>query len=118
MLTILAIYLGISILGLIIMVAMIIKIADMIGPCPKTGASARVIAAPIAASYASIGLGGILILAALLPIAGEFGQLSSLAALGLVAVCLGLGFTQAVTALKAILLDQQSAMAAALDASK
>ncbi len=113
MLITLATFLGLSVLALVIMVMMILKIADMIGPCPVTAASPRVVAAPIAASYGAIGLGGILILAAMLPVADDLIQLAAIAALGLVAVCLGLGFTQAVTALKAILQEQRSAMAEA-----
>ena len=111
MLITLATFLGLSLMALITMVIMILKIADMIGPCPVTSASPRVVAAPIAASYGAIGLGGILILAAMLPVADDLIQLAAIAALGLVAVCLGLGFTQAVTALKAILHEQRSAMA-------
>ena len=102
MLTIILGYTAISLATLGFLSRMILTIGRMIGDCPQSGAAARSAAVTIATGYSAIGAGGVLIIAAALPALHENSTAALLAALGLAAICLGLGFTHAVTTLRAV----------------
>lgn len=97
----LALYLCLSLAMVMAMTVMILKIGAMIGDCPKSGRAARAAAVTIATGYAMIGLGGAGLIAAAIPFINLDGW-AVLPCLGLVAICLGLGFTNAVATLRAV----------------
>ncbi len=53
---------------LAVLAFMILKIGRLIGDCPRSGAAARSAAVTIATGYSAIGAGGVLIIAAALPL--------------------------------------------------
>ncbi|MEP4036911.1 hypothetical protein [Pseudophaeobacter sp.] len=96
-----SLYLGLGLLMLLSMALMILKIGSLLGDCPRTGRAAKAAAVTIATGYAMVGLGGVVLIGAAIPLL-EGGLLALLPALGLVAICLGLGFSHAVATLRAV----------------
>ena len=81
--------------------AMIFQIGKALADCPATGRAARTGALTIISAFIAIGTGGILLVAGgaitVLPFASLPGLML---ALGIAILCLGLGFTNAVAALR------------------
>lgn len=98
----LVIYFTLTLSVLAALDAMILLIGSRIGECPQTGRAARAASVTIATGFAAIGGGAVLLIAAGLPLLGG-GLAPTLLATGLAALCLGLGFTHAVTTLRAVL---------------
>ncbi|MEM8632569.1 MAG: hypothetical protein AAGF74_15145 [Pseudomonadota bacterium] len=96
-------YFSLAFALLIALAAMVLQIGKALGECPDTGRTARTAATTITTGFVTMGAGGV-ILAALLISQGEPAQ-TLLIALGLVCVVLGLGFTQAVATLRAVVDD-------------
>lgn len=88
---------------LIALCVMLLRIGRLMADCPITGPRMRISAITIATGFAAIGAGGVALIGAglivSLPHSGLFGLTT---ALGLAALCLGLGFTQAVATLRAL----------------
>ena len=82
---------------------MIFQIGKALADCPATGRAARAGALTIISAFIAIGTGGILLVAggaiSILPFASLTGLML---ALGVAILCLGLGFTNAVAALRDI----------------
>ncbi|MCP4820614.1 MAG: hypothetical protein GY883_15580 [Shimia sp.] len=97
----LPIYLALGTGLVALMSVMILHIGAMVGDCPQSSRAAKAAARTIAAGYAVIGLGTVVLLATLLP-ALDLGLLGILPLTGLVAIGLGLGFTSAVDTLRAM----------------
>ena len=95
------IYLGFGVLMLLAMVLMILRIGSLLGDCPQSGRAARAGAVTIATGYAMVGLGGIILIGAAIPLL-DMDTFGLLPALGLAAICLGLGFSHAVATLRAV----------------
>ncbi|WP_291734242.1 hypothetical protein [Leisingera sp. F5] len=95
------IYLGLGMLRLLAMALMILRIGTLLGDCPRSGRAARAGAVTIATGYAMVGLGGVILIGAAIPLL-EMDFLGLLPALGLAAICLGLGFSHAVATLRAV----------------
>ena len=102
MLMILSAYAVVSLSVLTALGLMILKIGTMLGECPESRAAAKSAAVTVATGYCTIGAGGVLLIASVLPVMGNDAALALIAALGLAVLCLGLGFTQAVVQLRAV----------------
>ncbi|MEQ6201764.1 hypothetical protein ABMC88_01800 [Sulfitobacter sp. HNIBRBA2951] len=112
--TILAIlYIALGFGALAALATMILRIGDMLGQCPQSRATARAAAVTIATGFAAIGAGGVILIGAALPLLAQAPLAGFLGALGFAALCLGLGFTQAVGTLRALMLDSAAAKAVA-----
>lgn len=103
MLTLALIYLAGGLGTLAVLCLMILRIGAMMGDCPSGGPAARPAAITVATGFAAIGAGGVLLIGAVLPMFAQHHIVALMLALGLAALCLGLGFTQAVTTLRAVL---------------
>lgn len=97
------IYMAMAFGGLAVLSVMILRIGTLLEACPQTAGRARMAAVTIATGFAAIGSGGVILIGALLPLMqrAAFGGL--FLALGLVALCLGLGFTHAAGTLRLVL---------------
>ncbi len=103
MLTIILSYTILSLATLIALSRMILEIGKMLGDCPKTVATARAASVTIATGYSAIGTGGVLIIAAVLPLLHQTALVALFSALGLATICLGLGFTHAINTLRTVI---------------
>ncbi len=83
------------------MALMILRIGSLLSECPKSGRAARGAAVTIATGYSMIGLGGVTLIGSIVPVL-DLDAMGYLAALGFAAICLGLGFTNAVATLRAV----------------
>ena len=88
---------------LAILTGMIFRLGTMMSDCPIGGTAARTAALSIATGFASIGAGGVMLIGAALPFLGSVSLAGVLVALGMAALCLGLGFTQAIATLREVL---------------
>lgn len=102
MLIVLASYTVVAMAGLAALAVMILKVGKMMGDCPQRGPAIRSAAVTVCTGFCAIGAGGVLLIAGVLPLLGNDAALALMGALGLVAICLGLGFTQAITILRAV----------------
>lgn len=93
-------YLSGSLAALTALSFMILKIGALMADCPENGPAARTAAISIATGFAAIGAGGVLLIGAVLPLLPAQPVPAALVALGLAALCLGLGFTQAIATLR------------------
>lgn len=84
-----------------ILTAMILRIGRMLGDCPQSQARAQAAAVTIATGYAAIGLGGVFLGLAAVFVA-QANPAVALGILGLVTLCLGLGFGHAIATLRAV----------------
>ena len=96
-------YLGGGLATLALLSAMILKIGALMADCPGGGPAARTAAITVATGFAAIGAGGVLLIGAALPLFAATPVPAAMVALGLAALCLGLGFTQAVATLREVL---------------
>ena len=107
-----AIYIALGFGALAALATMILRIGTLLGECPKSKRIARAASVTIATGFAAIGAGGVILVGAVLPLLAEVPLTGFLAALGFAALCLGLGFTQAVGTLRALMQDAQQKAAA------
>jgi len=98
-------YIVISLTVLVVLSGMIVKIGPLIGGCPDSKRAAKVGSVTVATGFAAIGAGGVVLIGAALPLLQEAPIASLMVALGLAALCLGLGFAHAVATLRAIVMD-------------
>ncbi len=87
---------------LAVLTGMILRIGAMMADCPKNGPAIKTASVTIATGFAAIGVGGIILIVALLGAFQMEPVLALLLALGLAALCLGLGFTHAVGTLRLV----------------
>jgi len=87
---------------LAVLTGMILRIGAMMSECPKNGPAIKTASVTIATGFAAIGAGGIILIVALLAAIPLEPILALLLALGLAALCLGLGFTHAVGTLRLV----------------
>jgi len=80
----------------------IMRIGKIMADRPDAIPGSRAAAFAIATGYAAIGAGGVLLAAVLVPLFVEYPLVGLLLASGLVALCLGLGFSQAVANLRGL----------------
>ena len=95
-------YFAVSASALLALAAMILAIGKSLGDCPQTGRAARAGAITIATGFTAIGAGAVILIAATLP-AFDSAAPATLGAIGLACLILGLGFTHAVTTLRAVI---------------
>ena len=91
--------------ALIALAFMIVKIGGLLADCPDNGPATRAAAITIATGYVAIGAGGLILIGAVLPLLQDEALAAFFFALGLMAFCLGLGFTHAVGTLRAVIID-------------
>ena len=90
---------------LAVLTGMILRIGAMMSDCPKNGPAIKTASVTISTGFAAIGAGGIILIVALLGLLQLEPILGLLLALGLAALCLGLGFTHAVGTLRLVALS-------------
>lgn len=95
-------YFAIAFAVLIGLAVMILNIGKDIGVCPVSGRVARAASKVIAVGFLAIGLGGVMLAAIALPVLSAAPQIGLLAGLGIVCLCLGLGFSQAMANLRQV----------------
>lgn len=93
-------YFAVTLATLVALSGMILAIARAFADCPEKGRRARAAGVTIATGYLAIGGGAVLLIAALAALRTEPDLM--LFCMGLAVVILGLGFTQAVTTLRAV----------------
>jgi hypothetical protein len=93
-------YFAVALLALVGLAAMILAIARTLADCPEKGRRARAAGITIATGFTAIGGGAVLLIASLATLDDDLGL--QVFAMGLACVILGLGFTQAVTTLRAV----------------
>lgn len=102
----LIVYLSASTVALVALSYMIHRIAAALGDCPQTGAVARAAGVTLTTGFAAIGAGAVLLIS-VLAVSSPYPQ-TTLFAIGLACVVLGLGFTQAITTLRAAVRDARA----------
>lgn len=98
-------YLILAMGAVVALAFMILKIGAMIGACPDSQRVAKAAGVTIATGFCAIGAGGVVLIGAALPLMPAAPLAGLMAALGLAALCLGLGFTHAVGTLRALVMD-------------
>ncbi|MFT7593289.1 MAG: hypothetical protein ACI8R4_000602 [Paracoccaceae bacterium] len=96
-------YVILSLGTLITLSGMILKIGTLLADCPQTTPATKAVAVTIATGFAAIGAGGVILIGAALPVLSGSPVLALMLALGLAALCLGLGFSHALATLRAVL---------------
>ena len=112
------IYLTVSILGLLALAKVILTIGSALAECPQTGPAARAGTLSITAGFVAMGLGVIALGGAWVTGAPSIGIVPVYLALGVVALLLGLGFTQAALSLRKLVLDMTGDAAAVAQAEE
>lgn len=80
---------------------MIIRIGALVGDCPASDARARAASLTIATGYLAIGAGGV-VLGGAVAVFVELNLAATIAVLGFIVLCLGLGFSNAISTLRAV----------------
>ena len=94
-------FMGLSAMALVVLSWMILKVGAALSDCPVTGRAARAGALTIVTGYAAIGAGAAVLASAIAISAIEIAPFEGfLAALGVVVMCLGIGFGHAVRTLR------------------
>ncbi len=102
------IYFAISLTMLLALARMILTIGRALGQCEGSKRAADAGGITIATGFVAIGVGGVILVGALLP-ALVYTPGGLLGTLGLSCLMLGLGFTHAVSTLRAVVMDAQFA---------
>ena len=113
MITLALLYIAMGFGTLAALATMILRIGALLGECPQSRATARAAAVTIATGFSAIGAGGVILIGAALPLLADMPLAGFLGALGFAALCLGLGFTQAVGTLRALMMDNAAKPAVA-----
>lgn len=111
MLVLAILYIALGFGTLAALATMILRIGALLGDCPQSIRTARAASVTIATGFAAIGAGGVILIGAAMPLAEQAPLAGFLGALGFAALCLGLGFTQAVGTLRALMQDAQAKVA-------
>ncbi|MEP1793023.1 hypothetical protein [Parasphingorhabdus sp.] len=106
-------YIALGFGALSVLALMILRIGALLGHCPHSRDTARAAAITIATGFAAIGAGGVILIGATLLLLPDAPLAGFLGALGFAALCLGLGFTQAIGTLRAVMQDAKAPAAAA-----
>lgn len=109
MITVMSTYLVLSLFGVGALSAMILRIGHILGGCPQQGTAYRAAGVAIATGYAAIGTGGVLLIAAGIAMAPVPYVQALPVALGLAAMCLGLGFSNAIATLRGVVNPSKAA---------
>lgn len=98
----LSLYFALALALTLTLAGMILKVGTLLGDCPDSGRAAKAAAVTIATGYTAVGFGGLILIGAgyVIVAPGELAGL--LGALGLASLCLGLGFSNAVVTLRAV----------------
>lgn len=96
-------YLSVALTALAGLTLMIVMIARALADCPDMAPRAKAAGITIATGYFAIGGGAVLLIGAFVTLDPEF--TTAIFCMGLACLVLGLGFTQAVTTLRAVLTD-------------
>ncbi|MFM2390874.1 MAG: hypothetical protein RLZZ437_2429 [Pseudomonadota bacterium] len=107
-------YFAVTLATLIALGRMILQVGRSMGDCPQTGAAARAGSVAITAGFIAIGMGGVILVSAVIPALAGNADAAELAvitllAVGLACVTLGLGFAHALGNLKAIVRPRPAA---------
>lgn len=111
-----ALYIALGFGGLAALAIMILRIGALLGECPQSRATARAGAVTIATGFSAIGAGGVMLIGAALALLAQAPMAGFLVALGFAALCLGLGFTHAISTLRAVMFDAQDKVPPAIPA--
>jgi len=111
-----ALYIALGFGGLAALAIMILRIGALLGECPQSRATARAGAVTIATGFSAIGAGGVILIGAALALLAQAPMAGFLVALGFAALCLGLGFTHAISTLRAVMFDAQDKVPPAIPA--
>ena len=111
-----ALYIALGFGGLAALAIMILRIGALLGECPQSRATARAGAVTIAIGFSAIGAGGVILIGAALALLAQALMAGFLVALGFAALCLGLGFTHAISTLRAVMFDAQDKVPPAIPA--
>jgi len=96
-------FIGLSLAALVALTRMILLIGTMQQSCPENGPAARLVSVTVATGFCAIGAGGVLLIAAALPVLAEVPVVGFFVGLGFAVLCLGLGFSHAVNTLRLML---------------
>jgi hypothetical protein len=112
-------YFAVTLLTLMGLARMILQVGRTMGDCPQSGARARGAAMAIASGFLAIGMGGAILLAALIPALANVENpagmgVVTLLAVGLCCMTLGLGFAHALRNLRALVQPAPAAIPATL----
>lgn len=105
MLVLLVTYVTLALGALVALSLMILKIGTLLGECPNQNPAAKAAAVAIATGFAAIGAGGVILIGATVPVLADRPYLGLMLSLGLAALCLGLGFSNAVAVLRTVLAE-------------
>ncbi|MEO0991548.1 MAG: hypothetical protein AAFX00_11420 [Pseudomonadota bacterium] len=97
-------YFAVALAALLALASMILKVGTYMGDCPVSSRAAKAGAVTIATGFLAMGGGAVILIAAVLPLI-EVPSVGLLAALGVACLGLGLGFTNAVATLRAVVAD-------------
>jgi len=111
-----ALYIALGFGGLAALAIMILRIGALLGECPQSRATARAGAVTIATGFSAIGAGGVILIGAALALLAQAPMAGFLVALGFAALCIGLGFTHAISTLRAVMFDAQDKVPPAIPA--
>jgi hypothetical protein len=81
----------------------IYRVGRDMASCPKAPPGARVAALAVSSGYAAIGAGGVILAAIIVPVFPDASIIGLFFSLGIVSICLGLGFGQALANLRAVI---------------
>ncbi|WP_299141924.1 hypothetical protein [uncultured Tateyamaria sp.] len=103
MLTISLVYFNLALGAVAALAVMILRIAALAEICDAGPERAHAAGITVATGFAAIGAGGVILIGAGLFVLPDAPYAALMLALGLAALCLGLGFTHAVGTLRAVL---------------
>lgn len=95
-------YLGLSLAILVALSLMILRIGTLLSDCPQRGRIIHAAAVTIATGFAAIGLGCVVLIGAVLPLFANDLMITVPLAVGFSALCLGLGFSNAIATLRQV----------------
>ena len=100
-------YFAVTLTTLIALARMILQVGRAIGDCPQNTAAARAGSIAISAGFLAIGMGGVILVSAVIPALASNAKPAELAvvvllSIGLSCLTLGLGFAHALRNLRAI----------------
>ncbi len=80
----------------------IYRVGSDMADCPKAPPGAKVAALAVSSGFAAIGAGGVILAAIIVPVFESASIIGLFISLGVVCICLGLGFGQALANLRAV----------------
>ena len=95
-------YFSISFAALFLLALMITHIGKVLGECPDAVPGFRAAVATICTAFVAIGTGGVFLAAVVVALLANEAIFALFVGLGVASLCLGLGFTQAIANLRAV----------------